>query len=50
MEQAYNDENLEVVNVPHTWNALDGANVSIIIKAPVGTEKKLRFLLLLKGS
>lgn len=26
MEQAYNDENWEVVNVPHTWNAIDGAN------------------------
>ena len=26
MEQAYNDENWEAVNVPHTWNAIDGAN------------------------
>ena len=26
MDQAYNDENWEVVNVPHTWNAIDGAN------------------------
>ncbi|WP_209123816.1 glycoside hydrolase family 2 TIM barrel-domain containing protein [Alkalihalobacillus sp. BA299] len=22
----YNDENWEIVNVPHTWNAIDGAN------------------------
>ena len=26
MDRAYNDENWEVVNVPHTWNAIDGAN------------------------
>ncbi|MDP4155277.1 MAG: glycoside hydrolase family 2 TIM barrel-domain containing protein [Bacillota bacterium] len=26
MEQTYNDEKWEVVNVPHTWNAIDGAN------------------------
>ncbi len=26
MEQTYNDENWEAVNVPHTWNAIDGAN------------------------
>ncbi len=26
MEPAYNDQNWEVVNVPHTWNAIDGAN------------------------
>ena len=24
--QSYNDENWEAVNVPHTWNAIDGAN------------------------
>ena len=26
MEKVYNDENWEAVNVPHTWNAIDGAN------------------------
>ena len=26
MEKTYNDENWEAVNVPHTWNAIDGAN------------------------
>ena len=26
MDPAYHDENWEVVNVPHTWNAIDGAN------------------------
>ena len=26
MERVYNDENWEAVNVPHTWNAIDGAN------------------------
>ncbi|GFP74419.1 glycoside hydrolase family 2 protein [Clostridium fungisolvens] len=26
MNKAYNDENWEVINVPHTWNAFDGAN------------------------
>jgi beta-galactosidase len=26
MDRAYNDENWEAVNVPHTWNAIDGAN------------------------
>lgn len=26
MDRAYNDENWEGVNIPHTWNAIDGAN------------------------
>ncbi|MCM8710051.1 glycoside hydrolase family 2 protein [Clostridium sp. SYSU_GA19001] len=26
IEKNYNDENWEVVNIPHTWNAIDGAN------------------------
>jgi len=26
MEKDYNDDNWEVVNIPHTWNAFDGAN------------------------
>jgi len=26
IDKAYNDENWEGVNVPHTWNAVDGAN------------------------
>ena len=26
MDKAYNDEKWESVNVPHTWNAIDGAN------------------------
>ncbi|SKA82523.1 beta-galactosidase [Clostridium sp. USBA 49] len=26
MEKNYNDETWEIVNVPHTWNAIDGAN------------------------
>ncbi len=26
MDKTYNDESWEVVNVPHTWNAIDGAN------------------------
>ena len=26
MNKAYNDENWEVINVPHTWNAFDGVN------------------------
>jgi beta-galactosidase len=26
MEQDFNDQNWENVNVPHTWNAIDGAN------------------------
>ncbi|WP_042460852.1 glycoside hydrolase family 2 protein [Neobacillus dielmonensis] len=26
MDQTFHDENWETVNVPHTWNAIDGAN------------------------
>ena len=26
IDKAYNDENWEDVNIPHTWNAVDGAN------------------------
>ncbi len=26
MDRGFNDENWEIVNVPHTWNAIDGAN------------------------
>lgn len=26
LNKTYNDENWETVNVPHTWNAIDGAN------------------------
>ena len=25
-EKVYNDESWESINIPHTWNAIDGAN------------------------
>jgi beta-galactosidase len=26
MKKVYNDESWESINIPHTWNAIDGAN------------------------
>ena len=30
--KVFNDENWENVNVPHTWNAIDGANGFLFLK------------------
>ncbi|WP_227937737.1 glycoside hydrolase family 2 protein [Alkalihalobacillus deserti] len=50
MTKAYNDENWEVVNVPHTWNAIDGANGFDFYKAACWYRKEFTIDTLAQGN
>jgi len=49
MNKAYNGENWEVINVPHTWNAFDGANGFDFFKGSCWYRKEFTIESLAKG-
>ena len=49
MNKVYNDENWEVINVPHTWNAFDGANGFDFYKGSCWYRKEFTIESLAKG-
>lgn len=50
IEKSYNDQKWEIINVPHTWNAIDGANGLDFYKGACWYRKEFRIDTLLEGN